>query len=134
MRSIFQIFIDRLFTMGLEYFGRFYGMYRGTCKDNEDPEEQGRILVRVPAVTGKDTHGEWAWPIMPWAGKDSGDVKVPDVNDPVYVVFENGDPNEPMYIGGWCRLFIKMENLPKEYSKQRLDMSCLLRMIQKHSL
>jgi len=101
MRSIFQIFIDRLFTMGLEYFGRFYGMYRGTCKNNEDPEEQGRILVRVPAVTGKDTHGEWAWPIMPWAGKDSGDVKVPDVNDPVYVVFENGDPNEPMYIGGW---------------------------------
>jgi len=101
MIPLFEKFFENLISHGLEYFGRYYGMYRGTCMSTEDPEEQYRIQVRVPAVTGKDTHGSWAWPIAKWAGRDSGDVCVPDEGDPVVVVFENGHKDHPMYIGGW---------------------------------
>ena len=101
MIPIFEKFFENLITHGLEYFGRYYGFYRGTCMNNEDPDEQYRIQVRVPIVTGRDTHGSWAWPIAKWAGRDSGDVCVPDVDDPVIVVFENGHRDHPMYLGGW---------------------------------
>lgn len=99
--DVFRNFFDNLVNHGLEYFRRYYGFYRGTCVDVEDPEEQGRILVRVPVVTWGNTNPMWAWPIMPWGGRDSGMFVVPDVDDPVYVVFENGDANRPMYLGGY---------------------------------
>ncbi len=101
MKSLFQRFFQNLTEHGLEYFKRYYGFYRGVCMNVEDETEQGRILVKVPIVTGDETHPVWAWPIAPWAGKDSGSLSVPDVGDPVYVSFENGDANHPLYFGGW---------------------------------
>lgn len=101
MDTMFQRWLKKLYQFGLEYFGLYYGVYRGTCMVVEDPEQQGRIRVRVPAVSGNDTIGTWAWPISPWAGRDSGFFVVPDVSDPVYVVFENGNVNNPMWMGGW---------------------------------
>lgn len=99
--NLFERFFENLIQHGLEYFGRYYGFYRGTCMSTEDPEEQYRIKVRVPAVTGNATHGSWAWPVARWGGRDSGDVCVPDEGDPVMVVFENGHRDNPMYVGGW---------------------------------
>ncbi len=101
MFPLFETFFDNLMKYGLEYFGKFYGVYRGTCTNNEDPEEQFRIKARIPAVTGKSEHGEWIWPIAKWSGRDSGDVCVPDKDDPVLFMFENGHRDHPMYIGGW---------------------------------
>lgn len=101
MKTLFDKFFENLIRFGLEYFKRYYGIYRAVCIDNKDPEQQGRILVRVPAVTMNDTHPVWAWPVMPWAGKDSGFFMVPDVEDPVMVCFENGDPRVPMWVGGY---------------------------------
>ena len=101
MLSMFQMFKKKLLKYGLEYFKLYYGTYRGTCMDNKDPEEQGRIKVRVPAVSGRDTIGVWAWPMTPWSGKDSGMFVVPDIGDPVYVCFEGGKPEFPIWTGGW---------------------------------
>lgn len=33
--------------------GRFYGKYRGTVIDNQDPLKTGRIRAQVPEVTGE---------------------------------------------------------------------------------
>lgn len=99
--SLFQRFLGNLVKYGLEYFGLYYSEYDGTCIDNEDPEEQGRIKVRVPNVAGNDPIGDWAWPNMPIAGMDKGSFWVPDVDDPVIVTFRNGDPSFPRYTGGW---------------------------------
>lgn len=99
--SMFETFFDRLTRFGLEYFKRYYGMYRATCIDNKDPEEQGRIRVRIPSITLNNTHPIWAWPVVPWAGKDSGFFVVPDIDDPVMVCFENGDSRYPMWVGGY---------------------------------
>lgn len=44
----------------------FFGMYRGICSNNEDPEGFGRIKAVVPQVFGtttQETH--WAWPCYP---------------------------------------------------------------------
>ena len=101
MLTLFERWLDKLYRYGLEHFNLYYGVYRGTCMDNEDPEEQGRIHVRVPAVTGKDTIGNWAWPMSSWAGRDSGMFVVPDVGDPVYVMFEGGKASYPIWTGGW---------------------------------
>lgn len=100
MESMFERFMHNLLRYGLEYFKLYYSEYDGTCMDNKDPEEQGRIMVRVPQVCGNESIG-WAWPKMPWAGKDSGAFIVPDVNDPVIVTFRNGNVRYPRYQGGW---------------------------------
>jgi len=69
--------------------------------DNKDPENQGRIKVKVPMVGGNEILGPWAWPKVPWAGKNSGSFWIPDVYDPVVVTFRNGNPKYPRYGGGW---------------------------------
>jgi len=99
--TIFERFFANLTKRGLEYFRRYYGIYYGICESNEDPEENGRVLVRVPLVTGLETHPVWAMPIAPWAGKNCGFFCVPDVKDPVWVCFENGSKDAPQWIGGW---------------------------------
>jgi len=101
MIESFIQFFRHLTERGLEYFKRYYGAYRGTCMSVEDPTEQGRILLRCPIVTGNETHPRWAWPMMPMGGKDKGTFWVPDVGDPVYVMFENGDPRYPLYMNGY---------------------------------
>ena len=101
MLSLFERWLDKVYRFGFEYFGLFYGVYKGTCMENDDPEQQGKIRVRVPAVSGNNVVGSWAWPISTWAGKDSGFFCVPDVGDPVCVMFENGKGSCPMWLGGW---------------------------------
>jgi hypothetical protein len=42
----------------------YYGIYRGICKENEDPENYKRIKLLVPQVLG-NALSEWAWPCLP---------------------------------------------------------------------
>lgn len=80
-------------------------LYRGIVEDNIDPEGLGRCKIRVPAV-----HGELTYPkdILPWARplvlspvKESrGSVNLPDEQDIVWVFFEGGIKDFPVYLGG----------------------------------
>lgn len=103
----FSKFLDNLLQFGLEYFGRFYGLYRGTVQSNKDPDNQGRIKVVVPSI-GDHEIGDWAYPVMIHGGKDPdddakkyGEFWPPEEGDGVWVAFENGDPSIPIYMGGW---------------------------------
>jgi len=100
MDTLFTKFLKRLLKYGLEWFNLYYSEYDGVCVDNEDPSEQGRILVRVPNVGGNKPLGKWAWPKPVWGGRNCGQFVVPDVNDPVLVTFMNGNPSFPRYSGG----------------------------------
>lgn len=42
----------------------FFGVYRGICVDNLDPENKNRIKLHVPQILG-DALSDWAWPITP---------------------------------------------------------------------
>ncbi|HUF60484.1 MAG TPA: phage baseplate assembly protein V [Verrucomicrobiales bacterium] len=83
--------------------GRYHGKYRGTVLNNVDPEFQGRLLVQVPDVTGL-TPSSWAEPCVPLAGPTGppmGVYLVPPVGAGVWVEFEKGDPEYPIWTG--CR-------------------------------
>lgn len=77
---------------------RFYGKYRGKVSNNLDPLQLGRIQVTVPEVLG-DGRLSWALPCMPFAGPGVGFFALPPVNANVWVEFEGGDPDHPIWSG-----------------------------------
>lgn len=81
----------------------YYGKYRGTVKNNIDPEVRGRLLVNVPAVMGM-TAMTWALPCFPYAGQLAGSFMVPPINAAVWVEFEGGNPKSPIWVGGFYGL------------------------------
>ena len=80
--------------------GKYPGIYRGTVVNNIDPLQLGRIMVIVPDVGGV-TPSSWAMPCVPLAGKQMGTFMVPQIGAGVWVQFEGGDPDMPVWVGGW---------------------------------
>lgn len=78
----------------------FYGKYRGTVVNNIDPMQIGRIQVMVPDVAGF-VPGTWAMPCVPVAGINAGVFTVPMPGAGVWVEFERGDPDYPIWVGGY---------------------------------
>ena len=79
---------------------RYYGIYRGTVVNNVDPLQTGRIMAIVPDVNGV-VPTTWAMPCVPLAGKQMGTFMVPQIGSGVFVQFEAGDPDRPVWTGGW---------------------------------
>ncbi len=79
---------------------RYYGKYRGTVINNIDPEQRGRIMAMVPDVLGL-TPSSWAMPCVPMAGKQQGVFMVPQIGAGVWIEFEQGDPDYPIWVGGF---------------------------------
>lgn len=78
---------------------RFFGKYRGSVLENVDPLLQGRLIVRVPDVFGI-LPSSWALPCVPLAGPLMGTSFVPPpVGSSVWVEFEQGDPQMPIWVG-----------------------------------
>lgn len=87
---------------------RFYGKYRGTVLNNIDPQQIARIIVQVPDVLGP-TASSWAMPCLPMGGFQSGCFMVPPIGSQVWVEFEQGDPDYPIWVGGFWG---SAENVP----------------------
>jgi hypothetical protein len=79
---------------------RYYGKYRGQVIANVDPEQLGRILVLIPDVLGLSP-STWAMPCVPAAGIQSGCFIVPPIGSQVWMEFEQGDPDYPIWTGGF---------------------------------
>jgi hypothetical protein len=109
---------------------KYYGIYRGTCHDNSDPENKNRITLLCPQVLSTGI-SNWAYPVSPITGNSthaphnesytssfasvgtlgshshtvtlasphSDHIKVPDINQGVWVMFEGGDSNFPLWVG-----------------------------------
>lgn len=77
---------------------RFYGKYRGTVINNIDPMQIGRIQAQVPDVLG-EIPSSWALPCVPVAGKQMGAYFVPQIGAGVWIEFEHGDPDYPIWVG-----------------------------------
>ena len=77
-----------------------YGKYRGTVVNNVDPMGIGRIQAIVPDVAGV-APGSWAMPCLPLAGMNSGIFAVPLPGSGVWIEFERGDPDRPIWVGGF---------------------------------
>jgi hypothetical protein len=73
------------------------GKFRGTVIDNQDPEGIGRLKVSVPDVQG-GIEG-FAMPCLPFAGAGVGFFACPPIGASVWVEFEAGDVNSPIWSG-----------------------------------
>ncbi len=73
---------------------RFFGLYRGTVVNNIDPMAANRLQVAVPGVLGYGN--SWA---MVSAALGGGPPQAP-VGSTVWVMFEAGNPANPVVMGG----------------------------------
>ncbi|MGY6275056.1 phage baseplate assembly protein V [Methylomonas sp. MgM2] len=76
---------------------QFFGKYAGKVDQNIDPFGKGRLLVTVPAVFGDGT--VWAMPCVPYAGPNVGFFAMPPTGADIWIEFEAGDPNCPIWSG-----------------------------------
>jgi hypothetical protein len=84
----------------VEAHDRFYGKYRGIVVNDVDPMQQWRIQVSVPAIAG-DGPIAWAMPCLPVSRTDPPAWTMPRVGSGVWVEFEEGDPDRPIWVGTW---------------------------------
>jgi uncharacterized protein involved in type VI secretion and phage assembly len=76
---------------------RHYGKYRGRVVDNADPTSRGRLQVVIPALLAGQA--VWAMPCAPYAGPQVGFFALPPVDAGVWVEFEGGDLDLPIWSG-----------------------------------
>ena len=74
---------------------KYYGKFRGLVTDNKDPKNKGRLKIKVPKVLGHHST-TWALPSL-----GSGIFVIPKINTGVWVEFEQGNPNKPVWTGIW---------------------------------
>ena len=76
----------------------YYGKFRGVVTDNKDPLMIGRIKAKVPDVMGDQESG-WAMPCAVFAGSGMGLFALPSTGAGVWIEFEHGDPDYPIWAG-----------------------------------
>jgi hypothetical protein len=79
---------------------RYFGKYRGTVVNPLDPERLARLQATVPDVLGTEPT-TWAMPCVPFAGTRTGFLALPPVGAGVWIEFEQGDPDYPIWSGCW---------------------------------
>lgn len=82
---------------------KWLGKYKAIVMDNKDPERRGRIRVQCPKVLGNYLSA-WCEPCIPYATDYAGDYYVPPVNEAIWVEFEEGNVNKPIWGGGWYKI------------------------------
>ena len=80
---------------------RLYGVYPALVTDVQDPDNQGRVQIKLPFVEESDGGSALAWARLAtmMAGADRGTWFIPEVDDEVLVAFTAGDPRRPVVIG-----------------------------------
>lgn len=93
----------------------FFGKYRGKVVDTTDPLQLGRIKATVPALPGMVSN--WATPCVPYAGPQVGFLALPPVGADVWIEFEGGDADHPI----WSGCFWETGDVPVVYEKNADD-------------
>ncbi|MBK8048272.1 MAG: baseplate assembly protein [Anaerolineales bacterium] len=79
---------------------KFYGKFRGVVVNNVDPLQIGRIQAIVPDVSGV-VLTSWAMPCVPVGGIQMGFFAVPLIGAGVWIEFEQGNPDYPIWTGSF---------------------------------
>jgi hypothetical protein len=79
--------------------GSYWGKYRGSVTNTQDPLVMGRIKALVPSISSSETG--WAMPAVPYAGPQTGVLFLPDAGSNVWIEFESGDLNSPIWTGAY---------------------------------
>ena len=88
----------KLIVYGLEFIGRYYSSYRGFVVMNDDPRGLNRVKIISPTINAIDDKvGIWAYPKGNWGAKGYGVQMLPMIGDMVWVEFEYGDLEHPIW-------------------------------------
>jgi hypothetical protein len=82
---------------------KYFGKYRGIVFDNADVEQKGHIQALVPDVLGL-IPTTWALPCLPLTGMvgvQCGTYFLPPLDANVWMEFEHGDVNLPIWSGSF---------------------------------
>lgn len=77
-----------------------FGKYRAIVSKVADPEKRGRIKVSCPSVYGT-FESPWCLPCVPVAFDKGGFFAIPKLDEVVWIEFEEGDTNKPIWTGSW---------------------------------
>lgn len=90
---------------------RFFGIWRGVVTNVNDPLGLGRIRVKIHELLGDKDETNWASYCSPFGGGGHGwffmpspvteGAKEAQAGDGVWIMFEAGDINRPVWIGFW---------------------------------
>jgi len=82
---------------------KYWGKYQGTVFNNVDPERRGRLQLVVPDVHSllPTTWAEACVPLAGPTGPPMGVYMVPPIGAGVWVEFEHGNSDKPIWVG--CR-------------------------------
>jgi len=106
--------LDNITRYGIEFYRVYPGLYRGVVTANDDPKKQGRVKVHVPALQERASP-VWIKAAMQGAGDGRGVFWPPEVGDPVYVSYAEGQPSRPeCYFGGWYGYRDNSSDVPDE--------------------
>lgn len=112
---------------------KYFGKYRGIVVDNNDPENLGRLRVKVPSVLGNEVVTGWAMPCVPYGGaSDQGLFAIPEVDAGVWVEFEAGDLEYPIWVGTFWSKPGGTSELPEPANTQSPPTSKILKTVKKH--
>jgi hypothetical protein len=110
------------------------GLYRGTVTINVDPEFRGRLQLMIPDVLSFSP-STWAEPCTPLAGPTGppmGVYMVPPPGAGVWVMFEHGDVNRPVWLG--CRFDVAANVPPLALAGNPADPNICIQSLLQHML
>ena len=119
---------DRVERLENQYFGK----YRGVVIANNDPQHLGRLRVWVPSLFPTDDNQppsdesplvtDWAWPCLPFGGApDQGLFFVPEVLSKVWVEYEEGNLDSPIWVGVFWSAPAGATEIPSEAAAMDAD-------------
>lgn len=94
-----EIFIDIIYN-GLEKFGKYYSTYRAWVIDNDDPQKLQKLKLIIPGIRNNPSD-KWVPPCNVFYGINWGSQCIPPKGALVWVEFEKGDPNYPIWRHGY---------------------------------
>jgi cytoskeletal protein CcmA (bactofilin family) len=77
----------------------YFGKYRGKVLSTQDPTVSGKLLCTVATLPGMLLN--WATPCTPYAGLGQGLFALPEEGSDVWIEFEGGDPEKPIWTGSY---------------------------------
>lgn len=113
----------------------YYGKYKGFVVDNDDPENLGRLKVKVPSILGEDVVTGWAMPCLPYGGaNDQGFFFIPEIDAGVWVEFEEGNLEYPVWAGTFWSKPAGASEAPKPGDAQSPPTRKIIRTVKGNSI